>query len=384
MKKYVLFGAGQAGKNALEYYGDEKVICFIDNDKTRWGKNINGKRIISLEQYLKENIQGELMICASWENTCEIIEQLRANKIFDYMVFTMQLFEEYDVMINQYERFEGISESVWNERVQMDKNKAVISEYVKKIQGNVPLFNEVEIETINRCNGVCSFCPVNRNIDSRVEKKMSKQLFEKIIAELEEICYAGRLALFSNNEPLLDERIIEFSSYAREHLPKAKIHLFTNGTLLNLDIFLEIINYLDELIIDNYNQQLQLIPSIKIIKEYVDSCGDDTIRKKIKILLRKPNEILTSRGGDAPNREKIIDVSEDTCALPFQQLIIRPSGKVSLCCNDPLGKETLGDLTKETILDVWFGEKYRKIRENIAKGRKYLKHCENCDTFMLF
>lgn len=384
MKKYVLFGAGQVGRNALEYYGNEKVICFIDNDETRWGKNIKGKRIISLEQYLEENIQGELMICASWENTCEIIAQLRENKIFDYTVFTMQMFEEYDVMINQYEKFEGISESAWNERVQTDKSRAVISEYVKKIQGNVPLFKEVEIETINRCNGVCSFCPVNRNIDPRVEEKMSEQLFKKIIAELEEICYAGRLALFSNNEPFLDERIIEFSSYAREHLPKAKIHLFTNGTLLNLDIFLEIINYLDEIIIDNYNQQLQLIPSVKIIKEYVDSCGDDAIRKKVKILLRKPNEILTSRGGEAPNREKIIDVSEDTCALPFQQLIIRPSGKVSLCCNDPLGKETLGDLTKETILDVWFGEKYRKTRGKIARGRKYLNHCKNCDTFISF
>ena len=213
---------------------------------------------------------------------------------------------------------------------------------------------------------------------------MSWELFEKIINQLAEINYSGKLALFSNNEPFLDERIIEFSSYAREHLAKAKIHLFTNGTLLNLDIFLEIINYLDEIIIDNYNQQLQLIPSVKIIKEYVDSCGDDAIRKKVKILLRKPNEILTSRGGEAPNREKIIDVSEDTCALPFQQLIIRPSGKVSLCCNDPLGKETLGDLTKETILDVWFGEKYRKTREKIARGRKYLNHCKNCDTFISF
>lgn len=92
--------------------------------------------------------------------------------------------------------------------------------------------------------------------------------------------------------------------------------------------------------------------------------------------------MLTSRGGDAPNRENIINVGEDTCALPFQQMIVRPSGKVSLCCNDPLGKETLGDLRQDSILDVWYGERYHQIRSMITEGRKNLEHCQNCDTYM--
>ena len=70
--------------------------------------------------------------------------------------------------------------------------------------------------------------------------------------------------------------------------------------------------------------------------------------------------------------------------MPFQQLIIRPDGKVSLCCNDPLGRCTLGDLTKQTILDVWYGPQYQMVRKCVAEGRKNWKHCEFCDVFSLY
>lgn len=42
-----------------------------------------------------------------------------------------------------------------------------------------PLFNNIEIETVNRCNGTCSFCPVNKNQDPREYKKMPEELFKK-------------------------------------------------------------------------------------------------------------------------------------------------------------------------------------------------------------
>ena len=38
------------------------------------------------------------------------------------------------------------------------------------------LFSSVEIEIINRCNGECSFCPVNRYTDPRRLKRMDSQL----------------------------------------------------------------------------------------------------------------------------------------------------------------------------------------------------------------
>ena len=66
---------------------------------------------------------------------------------------------------------------------------------------------------------------------------MSEELFKKIISELSHINYSGYLSLFSNNEPFLDERIINFAKYARENLKNAELSIWTNGTLLTFEKF---------------------------------------------------------------------------------------------------------------------------------------------------
>lgn len=385
-EKMYIWGAGECGTLAINYFGKEKIKAIIDNNPNKQGLTLKEIRIISFEDYMNNRSNGDsdvIMICVAWENVRSIQEQLKENGISDYKVFNMQLFEDVDLIYNQYEKFEGVSEDKWNENLKTGENINKVREYVEKHKDSIPWPHEIEIETINRCNGGCSFCPVNVNKDIRRHELMDEELFLKIVDDLKELDYAGRVALFSNNEPLLDDRIIEFSRILRERVPRAQIHMFTNGTLLTVEMFRELINYLDELIIDNYNQQLQLISSVKKIKTYIDDLGDPNIRKKVKILLRKPNEFLSSRGGDAPNRMEMLNVSGETCALPLCQMVIRPSGKVSLCCNDPYGKDTLGDLKENSILEVWYGEEYQKVRNEILKGRENYQHCEHCDTFMI-
>ena len=93
---------------------------------------------------------------------------------------------------------------------------------------------------------------------------MSTELFEKILFELEELDYAGKLSVFSNNEPFLDERIIDFHKYAREKVPKAFINLFTNGSLLNLKKLKDILPYVDSITIDNYNDEVHIPRKLRI------------------------------------------------------------------------------------------------------------------------
>lgn len=258
-------------------------------------------------------------------------------------------------------------------------NVEMIKRYVDSVDFNKLSIKTVEIETINRCNGKCSFCPVNMYDDSRPLCRMSEQLFTKIIDDLSAINYCGRLALFSNNEPLLDKRIVSFHEYARTKLPNCKLHLFTNGTLLSSEIFIELLKYLDELIIDNYSDEL-LIPDN--INEIIQLCKNNLDwKKKTTIVLRRQNELLSTRGGEAKNRTCIPDMRGKKCALPFQQMIIRPDGKVSLCCNDPLGKVTLGDVSKQSIVDIWNSSCYNEIRKKIKKGRESIYQCINCDAF---
>ncbi|NWF65849.1 MAG: radical SAM/SPASM domain-containing protein [Campylobacterales bacterium] len=242
----------------------------------------------------------------------------------------------------------------------------------------------MKIETINRCNNVCSFCPVNKFSDSRILKKMDDTLFYKIIDELKFLNYNGVVTFHSNNEPLLDDRICDFIIYARNELKNAKLVIFTNGTLLTKDIFNIFLTNLDQIIIDNYHDDLKLIKPVKEIYEYCLSNKEilEVAEKKLVIDLRKQNEILTSRGGNAPNR-KNISLLTSSCILPFSQMVIRPDGKVSLCCNDALGQFTLGDISKNSLLDVWYGDKFEKIRESLKNGRESIDMCKNCDTLLL-
>lgn len=386
MKDKVIFGLGMVGTQALNEIGEENVKYFISNSPDRWGKLFLGIEIISPENFLSLKEQYHVVIASNYVDS--MVLQLKEMGVTNYSVFkdpaTRRVYETDELVFNQYEtKPEAGSEAEWSSSKTLQYHIENVRAAVKLVQADkLPLFTSVEVETINRCNGVCSFCPINSKVDPREKKIMSKELFYSIVDQLADLNYSGRFSTFSNNEPLLDDRIIEFNQYARKRLPKAKFHLYTNGTLLTLDKFKALIEELDELIIDNYQQDLKLIGPCKEIEKYCET--HKGLNKKVTILLRKPHEILTSRGGNAPNRQQIEDYSEEPCVLPFRQLVIRPDGKISLCCNDALGESTLGNLTKESVVDIWYGERYRKVREQIAQGKKNYGKCRYCDTFNVY
>ena len=379
-KKIVIFGAGETGVRALKKYGFDKVAFWIDNNKEKHGKQLKGITIYSVEAALPELEKYHIVIASQAQTTME--EQLQELGLTDYEIYqTSGYYDMPEVVFNPYDDF--LAPDIGNLKEDTGWRRDEINRRVAQFKGG-ELFDHVEIETLNRCNGICSFCPVNHNVDKREFKKMDKHLFKKIIDELAEINYSGQIALFSNNEPFLDENIIEYHAYMKEKLPNAWRYLCTNGTLLTMDLFEQVIEYLDELVIDNYNQELKLIPNAQKILEFCEAHPE--YKKKVTIILRNPNEVLTNRGGDAPNRVGDLDDEKEgntSCLLPFRQLIIRPDGKVSLCCNDALGNCTMGDVSKESILEVWNGKAFREIREKIRPGRKNLPKCRFCDVALL-
>lgn len=380
-KNIVIFGAGKIGKKALLFYG-ERVAFFVDNNPDLWGTNIQGICVRSIDEYVK-NAEKYLIVVANIYQQKQMIKQLKELGVEKYILFSNEWKGYYltnELVVNPYIGNKPVKyEEEWEESGNYDEYIQLINQQVDEIANSNILFDHVEIETINRCNGSCDFCPVSKNKDTREYKEMPQKLFENIIQQLNRINYSGRLALFSNNEPFLDKYILERHRYAREMLPNARMHLFTNGTLLTVDKFVELMKYLDELIIDNYQQDLKLIKPCKEIEAYCEEHPE--LRRKVTIVLRKPHEILTTRGGEAPNRKKMISYPQAKCLNPFKQLIIRPDGKISLCCNDPLGRNTMGDLSRNTILEIWHGDKFKEVRNCLSKGRANWKQCIYCDVF---
>ena len=244
-----------------------------------------------------------------------------------------------------------------------------------------PMFSSVEIETINRCNGNCCFCPVNHKQDPRPFKKMSRELFRKIIDELASMNFDGRLSLYSNNEPLLDTRIHEFVEYAKSRLPSAQIGISTNGTLLNVEKYERLVENLDSLVINNYSNDInRLKPNLMEVSRYIDSRPE--LWEKTDIRIRYEKEVLTTRGGQAPNacHHKPRKPINCGCLLPTYQMIIRPDGGLSLCCNDALGTVTLGDVNVESLMEAWNNATARRIRRKVLRSRACFEICQGCDT----
>ena len=59
MKKVILFGTGRYGLEALNFFGREHVLCFVDNNKNIQGKFVSGIQVIApdnLTQYVDNAI----------------------------------------------------------------------------------------------------------------------------------------------------------------------------------------------------------------------------------------------------------------------------------------------------------------------------------------
>lgn len=75
-KNIIIFGAGSAGKQFLEYFPVEPVY-FIDNDQNKWGEKFSGIPIKAPHQILSENIDSILILICSMYGK-EISKQLEA------------------------------------------------------------------------------------------------------------------------------------------------------------------------------------------------------------------------------------------------------------------------------------------------------------------
>ncbi|MCM1426913.1 MAG: SPASM domain-containing protein [Eubacterium sp.] len=237
----------------------------------------------------------------------------------------------------------------------------------------------IAIETINRCNNTCSFCPANKNSEKRPYARMSDEDFYKIIDDLKEWNYQGYLSLFVNNEPFIDTRIIEFHKYVKKELPDCKIKLFTNGLLMTLDKFLEIKPYVDVMTINNYSEDMTLLPNVEAVKQYVQEHPSDFEDIEIKINIRYIKDILTNRNGTAPNKEVSRKEVKEPCLFPYTDMFVYANGNVGLCCNDALEKTNLGNIREEKISNIWKNNAYNEIRKAMAKNRSGYPFCKYCD-----
>ena len=99
----------------------------------------------------------------------------------------------------------------------------------------------------------------------------------------------------------------------------------------------------------------------------------------VQVQMVRSDAIRGNRAGMAPNCTRVF-AGKSACILPFVQMSIRASGEVGMCCEDALGRYTLGDVTRDSIMNIWNGPRYQIARHQVAGGRHKLSLCKDCNA----
>lgn len=86
-KKIILFGAGNYGRKALEYFGRERVHCFADNNGALAGKLIDGVSVISFKRLKEIYADYQIVLSASSRIVMDLAQQLEAAGLKHFTIF---------------------------------------------------------------------------------------------------------------------------------------------------------------------------------------------------------------------------------------------------------------------------------------------------------
>jgi MoaA/NifB/PqqE/SkfB family radical SAM enzyme len=230
------------------------------------------------------------------------------------------------------------------------------------------LFEAIEIETTSNCNRRCVYCP-NR-LYFHGSHLMQENLYKKIIDELAEIKYEGSIFPHHYGEPLTDNRLENLVRYTKTKLPKCKIELYSNGDLLTLTRFHNLLDAgVDLFRITNHDNTTP-----KNIKEILK---EPIAKEKLYFYALNPQKIpLFNRAGLVKPKTPITFKKCQLC----NHLVIDYRGNIVLCCNDYLSTQIFGNAKNSKIKDIWFQPKYVKLRHSINKGKFDLAICQICSS----
>ncbi|MCD6080942.1 MAG: radical SAM protein, partial [Candidatus Omnitrophica bacterium] len=97
------------------------------------------------------------------------------------------------------------------------------------------------IQTVSGCNASCKFCPYPYIREHIPFCKMDNNTFRKIIDECSHHKNIKVIMPYLMNEPLLDRNLPEKIGYIKAKVPWAKVHILTNGSLLDKEFALSLI-----------------------------------------------------------------------------------------------------------------------------------------------
>ena len=276
----------------------------------------------------------------------------------------------------------------------------------RKYVSDYPLL--VDTELASACNLRCPMCyTISPEFKEKVNVSlMDFGLFKKIIDEIGGKVPALRLSL--RGEATLHPKFIECIRYAKQHGIK-EVSSLTHGGKLTREFFSQIATAgIDWITISidgvgatyesirmpiKFSEILQIV---KEIKQYKEQNGlhkpvikiqgvwpaikenpqlyYDTFKDYVDLIAFNPLIDYLSKDED------IQYVQNFSCPQQYQRLVIGADGLVMKCSNDEENQEVIGDANKETVFEIWHGEKMNKVRELHKQENGFMQSpvCRKC------
>lgn len=263
---------------------------------------------------------------------------------------------------------------------------------------------EVAIETFALCNAACTFCPYPTL--ERKGTKLSFSVIGRLIAEMSTWQHPFYISPFKVNEPLLDVRLPAICSQISEQIPHAKLRLFTNGSPLterhlrwidNLDNVAHLWVSLNSHEPEEYHRLMRLTfettaKKLDTLHRYVQSgyFRHQVVISKVSATMNEGafmtycatrwpffTPIVIKQDGWLGYVPPMEETIPDTPCMRWFELSILATGVASLCCMDGKGQFPLGNVTDQSLLDIYNAPLWRERREHMVSRRK-IYPCNTC------
>jgi radical SAM protein with 4Fe4S-binding SPASM domain len=237
------------------------------------------------------------------------------------------------------------------------------------------LFKVINIETRNTCTKACWFCKFGLERQDEALMEMDWPTIERIVYNLKDLNYRGRISWYGINEPLLDKRMLDILRFTKRHCPHAFLSFISNGDLLDAGVYENLRRSgLDALGVSIYNDKTF---------EKVNRIKDD--RLVLLEMRAPPPGRLENRAGSIRQQpayefeDNLRHFENSPCARPFSMMVLNPKGQVVLCASDMYGDVIMGDVQEQRLEEIWNNERFDHYRRTLTEqGRKSLKLCQGC------
>lgn len=293
-----------------------------------------------------------------------------------------------------------------------------------RLEDHLPLDTpySVHIDICSICNFKCNFC-FQSDPDAMKKKgykygSMSFYLFKKITDDLTKFKHKMRkVKIGLHGEPTLHPELPKMIKYMKSKNVTKIIELFTNGSLLNpklnkeiIDAGLDRVNISVEGLTAEKYKEVTGVP-VEMEKFVVNIKNLYDVRKNCKIYIKIVDIGLSKEDkakfydifGDicdeifienvVPQWNEInkfdvdttgmygqkVDRYKEVCPFPFMYLHFNFDGTTSPCTLD-WGKQVLvGDVSKESALEIWQGKKLKDLQiKLLEKKRDSIPFCDKC------